>query len=236
MPSASGIRAGRAFVELFGDDSKLVRCLNSVQTKVKDFGKGIMSFGGKIMAGGLALVAPHVGAVKSFTDWGSELTHMSERTGIGVEALSELDYAAKISGSDMETFETGIRKMSKAITGVNEESKAAQKTLAHLGLTVDQLAGLGPEKQFELIANQLSKIQDPTRKAAIAMEIFGKSGTKLLPMMNDLAAMRKGHFTGPYPVCKSKRMHRVSLVLCNAGVYNLPPHAPELTYPSEMVL
>ena len=190
MASSSAIRAGRAFVELFGDDSKLVRCLNGAEKKVKDFGKGIMSFGGKIMAGGMALTAPLVGALKSFTDWGSELKHMSERTGIGVEALSELGYAAKISGSDAETLEAGIRKMSKVIGGADEESKAAQKTLSHLGLTIEQLSGLSPEKQFELIAGRLSQIQDPTLKAALAMEYFGKSGTKLIPMIGNLSSLR----------------------------------------------
>ena len=190
MPPASGIRAGRAFVELFGDDSKLVRCLNQAEKKVKAFGKGIMSFGGKIMAGGMALTAPLIGALKTFTDWGSELKHMSERTGVSVQSLSELGYAARVSGTDMDTLEGGLRKMSKAITGADEESKGAQKTLSHLGLSLEQLAGLGPEKQFELIASKIAGISDPTLKAGTAMEIFGKSGTKLIPMLGNMSSLR----------------------------------------------
>ena len=190
MPSSSAIRAGRAYVELFGDDSKLVRVLDGAEKRIEGMGKGIMSFGGKLMAGGAALAAPLVGAVKSFTDWGSELTHMSERTGVGVESLSELGYAAKMTGADSETLEAGLRKMQKAITGADEESKAAQQSLDRLGLAAADLQGLSPEKQFELIGKRIAGIEDPTVRAGIALELFGRSGTMLLPMLGDLSSLR----------------------------------------------
>ncbi|MCX7704278.1 MAG: hypothetical protein N2234_09330, partial [Planctomycetota bacterium] len=46
--------------------------------------------------------------------------------------------------------------------------------LAMLGLSVRQLASLSPDQQFVVIAEALSKIPDPTRRAAVAMEVFGK--------------------------------------------------------------
>ncbi len=39
MSSSHNIRAGRAFVELFADDSKLVRGLRPAERRVKAFGK-----------------------------------------------------------------------------------------------------------------------------------------------------------------------------------------------------
>ena len=47
---------------------------------------------------------------------------------------------------------------------------------------MDDLSKLSPDQQFKLIGERLSQIQNPTLKAALAMEVFGKSGTKLLPM------------------------------------------------------
>ena len=49
-------------------------------------------------------------------------------------------------------------------------------------MTVANLEGLSPEQQFKLLAERISRIEDPTRKAALAMTIFGRSGTQLLPM------------------------------------------------------
>ncbi|MEX2373923.1 MAG: hypothetical protein WD800_09000, partial [Dehalococcoidia bacterium] len=42
--------------------------------------------------------------------------------------------------------------------------------------------GLAPEDQFKLLAEAISQIEDPSRKAALAMTLFGRSGTNLLPM------------------------------------------------------
>jgi len=39
--SAKGIRAGRAYVELFADDSKLVRGLRNAGKRLESWGKGI---------------------------------------------------------------------------------------------------------------------------------------------------------------------------------------------------
>ena len=46
--SARGIKAGRAFVELFADDSKLVRGLRAAEKKIRAFGDGIRNIGLKM--------------------------------------------------------------------------------------------------------------------------------------------------------------------------------------------
>jgi hypothetical protein len=57
-----------------------------------------------------------------------------------------------------------------------------------LGLTVADLDQLSPEEQFKLIADRLAAIEDPTIRAAAAMQLFGRSGTQLLPMLAGGAA------------------------------------------------
>jgi hypothetical protein len=60
VSSIKEIRAGRAFVELLVDDSKLVRGLRGAEKKLKAFGNSIRNFGLKVagLCGGehLALV------------------------------------------------------------------------------------------------------------------------------------------------------------------------------------
>jgi TP901 family phage tail tape measure protein len=183
MPSANGIRAGAAFIELYTKDSRLVKGLDAAALKLKAFGATIKDMGTKIAGIGLSLTLPFVGAAKSFADMGSNLADMSQRTGVSVEALSGLGFAAELSGADMETLETGIRKMQQRIVDAKGGSKEAQQALARLNLTVDDLAKLTPDEQFKLFADRLSKIRNPTVRAALALDIFGKSGTKLLPVM-----------------------------------------------------
>jgi hypothetical protein len=188
MAEPSAIRAGRAFVELFADDSKLVRGLRTAQKKIKAFGDSIRNMGLKLTGLGSALAAPLLGATKMFGDLGSRLWDMSKRTGISVEALSGLGYAAEQSGAGMESLENGIRRMQRTIHDAGRGLSTAVDALGELGLTARDLEKLSPEAQFKLLADRLDQIKNPTRKAALALMIFGRSGTALLPMLEGGAA------------------------------------------------
>jgi len=192
---SQGIRAGAAYVELFADDSKLIRGLNRARVQLRSFGRAVTEIGaglktaGTWLAGiGAAIVAPLVGAAKLYGDVGKELVGMSRRTGMSVEALSELSYAAGQSGSNLETLETGVRRMQRVIGEVAGGSKAAADALADLGLSAAGLLGMKPEEQFSAVADALSRIADPTLRAAAAMQVFGRGGTALLPMLSGGAA------------------------------------------------
>lgn len=183
MPAASGIRAGAAYIELYTKDSRLVKGLNAASQKLKAFGASLTAIGTKMATLGAGIVTPLLGAAKVFADMGSDLVDMSQRTGVSVEALSELGFAAEQSGADVETLEGGLRKMQKLVVEAAGDSDTARESLQRLGLTVADLAKLSPDQQFKLIADRLAQIQNPTLRAALAMQVFGKSGTKLLPLM-----------------------------------------------------
>ncbi|HXG09469.1 MAG TPA: phage tail tape measure protein [Gemmataceae bacterium] len=184
MAAASGIRAGAAYVELFVKDSRLVKGLNAVSARLKAFGASITALGAKLAGLGVTLALPFLGAAKLFADMGSDMLDMSQRTGVAVEALSELRYAAEQSGSGAEDLEKGLRTMSRNIIEAARGSVQARQNLARLGLTIADLTGLSPDQQFELIADRLAAIQNPLNRATIAMEIFGRTGASLLPLLS----------------------------------------------------
>jgi len=182
MPSARGIRAGRAFVELFADDSKLVRGLRRAEKRLKAFGDRIRNFGLKIAGLGTAMLTPMLGAAKAFSSMGDQVAKMAKRTGLSVEALSELRFVASQTGTEFESLEMGFRRMQRSIYDAGRGLSTAKDALADLGLRFEDLDGLSPEDQFKLLGEAISRIEDPTKKAAIAMTLFGRTGTNLLPM------------------------------------------------------
>jgi hypothetical protein len=188
--SASGIRAGRAYVELLADDRALARGLRAAQQKLAAFGSAVRRIGTQMAALGVGIIAPLGLAAKSFADTGSQLNDMAARTGVSVEALSELSYAAQQSGATLEDVEKAVRTMQRTISAAVGGSDQATEALTKLGLSAKILAGIDPGKQFTVIATALSAIPDPTERAAAAMGVLGKSGTMLLPMIADLAALR----------------------------------------------
>jgi len=190
MPSSSGIRAGQAFIELYANDARLVKGLNAAAAKLKVFGAAVQDIGTKMSLAGAAIVTPLLASAKSFSDVGDALDKMSARTGISVEALSEIGFAADQSGTSLDDVETAVRKMQKTIAASAGGSKQATEALSELGLSAEQLLRLSPEDQFTAISKRLSEISDPALRAAATMGVFGKSGTSLLPLIGDLQALR----------------------------------------------
>ncbi|MBA2224578.1 phage tail tape measure protein [Thermogemmata fonticola] len=184
MATASGIRAGAAYVELFVKDSRLVKGLNVTVAKLKAFGAAVTALGAKLTGLGVTLAAPLFGAVKLFSDLGGDMKDLSDRTGVAVEALSQLRYAAEQSGASTDDLEKALRTMSRNIIEAARGSAQAQRSLGRLGLTIADLTGLSPDQQFELIADRLSRIQNPAHRATLAMEIFGRTGANLLPLLS----------------------------------------------------
>lgn len=189
MASASGIRAGAAYVELSVKDNALIQGMQRASKLIKDFGSGLTSLGSGAAMVGVAITAPFIAATKTFAEYGSQLADMSKRTGFSVETLSSLGYAAKMSGASLEEVGTGIKFMQKnlidAIQGGNETNAA----FARLGISVSELMSMSPEDQFQAIGNALNNVKDPAERTQLALAILGRSGTQLLPLASDMKSL-----------------------------------------------
>lgn len=180
--SLRAIQAGRAFVDIIARD-KYSKGLGKAQAKLRAFGVGVAKIGIGMAAGSAAVGGALFAITKGFATSGAALDDMSKRTGASVEALSELSFAAGQSGASLEDVEIALKKMQNTLTDAAGGGKAAVAALAKLGLTAQQLAGLSPDEQMMKIADGLDAIKDPAARTAAALDVFGKSGTKLLPML-----------------------------------------------------
>ncbi len=149
----------------------------------------VMTAAGAAILGSLGLV------IRDFTAAGDEVQKMALRTGFGTEALSELKFAAQISGASLTDIEKATKRQAKALTDADRGLETSARSFEELGLNVEDLTKLSPEEQFFAIAGALGDLEDQTRKSAIAQEIFGKSGTQLLPLFaqsaDSIAALRE---------------------------------------------
>jgi len=183
MPSRkSSIEAGSAFVRLFTKDIELTRGLKRAMQQVKRFGAGVAKLGVKLAGLGVGLAAGLAAAAVQFAKAGDEIAKMSKRTGVSTEALSELKFVASQTGTNFSQLENAFRRMQRSIVDGERGLTTTLDALEALGLTLEDLQGLSPEQQFSKFADALSQVEDPTRKAGLAMMIFGRSGTNLLPM------------------------------------------------------
>jgi hypothetical protein len=166
---------------------QVVGDLKSVESAGHKMGETFGSIAGKLagLAAGYVTISTAVGAFNKVMDKGGELADFSEQTGIAVGKLVLLGRAFENNGMHAEDLGKVINKMQKFLEAAGEQGSASATKLAKLGLTVADLKGMSPDMQFEAIAKAIASIQDPGQKAAMAMEIFGKSGGKLLTFFNE---------------------------------------------------
>jgi hypothetical protein len=123
-------------------------------------------------------VAGYVSSIRQTADASGKL---AARLGMSVESLQGLQLAAQMAGvSDLTPV---LQKMSITLGQAASGAKPAMEALAGIGLSIDDLAGMSPDEQFQAIAAAINAIPDPAARAAAAVRIFGEQGVALLPLM-----------------------------------------------------
>jgi hypothetical protein len=157
--------------------------VNATGESLKSSGGTIAWFGARLLATGGILKAVFTGALKTFEDMGTAAQRLADRTGVSVESLTTLGYAARQTGASMESLESSMSNMQQVVAGVSASSAEGQRALNLLGITVAQLQGLSPDQQFRMIAERLARVADPAQRAAGALKIFGASAQGILPLI-----------------------------------------------------
>ncbi len=146
-------------------------------------------------AAGVAVLLVFKKMVKQYVETGDMIHKMALRTGFAAVTLSELAFAADISGANITMLEKGVKKMAKTIVDASFGLETYLRVFRLLGLEVEDLLAMDPEKQFLTIGNAIASIENPTLQAAAAVDVFGRSGTMLLPLFKEgvegMAKLRK---------------------------------------------
>ncbi len=157
--------------------------LGSIAAAAGPMGKALAVATGVGVAGFTALAAAVVSAVKGLVETGGHLADLSAQTGISTQALQKLAYAGAQVGVSQEQIAAAAGKMEKALAN-------GDSVFQRLGLSVQKLKAMQPDQAFAAIATQIARIKNPADQAAAAMEVFGKSGATLLPLLKtNIAAL-----------------------------------------------
>lgn len=130
------------------------------------------------IAGATALAV----SIKRTIELGDEFDKAATKAGLGGQAISELAHVAKTADVELGGLSNALRFMQTNLSEAATGAKAPLQTLKALGLELDSIRTLAADQQFEVIAEQISRLRDPADKARAAVELFGKAGSDLLPL------------------------------------------------------
>lgn len=176
---------GRLEIELVANAAKLISGMKDAQTQVAGSMKNIEGGLGKLQdafkgLAALAGVASFGLWIKSAIDAGDAAFNLSQKLGISVKDLAGLQLAFKLAGVEGDAMEKGLVKLSiqiasngKALQSLGVDTKTANGTLRS---TTDVLKD---------VADRFAGMDDGARKTALAVQIFGKSGAAMIPLLNE---------------------------------------------------
>jgi hypothetical protein len=128
-----------------------------------------------------------IAGVKSVIDYADRLNDLSKQTGIAVETLGGLGYAASTAGVQLEDVAKGSQKLAQLMAEAAGGGAKAQSVFSAMGVSATNLTGgLRPldEALFD-VADKFASYADGPAKAALAQELFGKSGAALIPLLDE---------------------------------------------------
>lgn len=148
---------------------------------LKGVASEVFSLGAKLAGIGVAAGFALFTVVRGAVDAGDKLAEMADRVGLGVDAYASLGFAAAQADVDQEQFNGAMDQFSKRLGeakagggGMLEFLKKVSPVLA------DQIKhAKGTEAAFSLMTDAMSRIEDPSKRAALAAAAFGKSGLQM---------------------------------------------------------
>lgn len=180
---------------IFIDNEKANKSIDETTNKGKGAGtkmgsafstiaKGAAKMGTAVVTAAATVGTAAYKMATSTAEQADYIDKLSERTGINREELQRWKHAADQSGVSVDSFKTGIKKMSDVIDDANNGSKTAATSIERLGLSLDDLNAMSTEEKFNAITAALADMEEGSERNALGNDLLGKSYTEMLPLLN----------------------------------------------------
>jgi len=113
-------------------------------------------------------------------DMGGELSDLAAQTGELPSTLKVLQQAFADTGVGANATGQILAIMRRNMASLNDDGSTTIKTFQRLGLSTDALKNMTAADQLQTIGTAINGLSTPAEKSAAAMEIFGRSGAKML--------------------------------------------------------
>jgi hypothetical protein len=164
-------------------DRESAKWRKSVERNAKAAGKAI---GLAAVASGAALTALVSIQIKQ----ADQSRKTAQSIGLSTEAYTALTFAASQSGVEQAALTASLGKLNRSMLEAATGTEQYEQAFAALGVSVIGASGdlRNGEDVLKDIAERFKDLPDGAEKSAIAMDLLGRSGTKLIPLLNSGAS------------------------------------------------
>lgn len=178
--------AGSIIIDLLMRTGAFETDTGRAEKRLKQFKKEAIDVGKAIGLAFTGFATAGAALVKGSIDAADALTDLAQSTGVSVESLSALTFAADFGAVSQETLGASLVKLTKNMSDAAQGTGEAQKGFEALGISVTNADGSLKAADAALveIAGKFAGMEDGAEKTALAVNLFGKSGAELIPVLN----------------------------------------------------
>jgi hypothetical protein len=179
---ATRVTGAEQVTALQGKFKQVEGAAHSLTSRIGPLGGALGALAPVATVGGLAAL------VSKTIDAGDAMFDMAQKTGVSVESLAKFKNAATVNGTDIDTVARSLNKLNRGLDETATTGKGpAADALKFLGISAADASGkIKSADQVMLeIADKFSRMEDGSKKSALAFDLLGKSGTELIPMLNN---------------------------------------------------
>lgn len=173
-----GADSGQLVAELGRADKALGKSADNFAVAMK----AATVLAGAAAAAGAAMAA----MVKSATDNADAMGKMAQGAGVATKEFTELVYAARLSDVSAEQLSTSLGRLNRNIADTAAGTGEAKDAFSALGIQVKNADGTlkNADQIMMEVAGQFAQMDDGAHKSALAIQIFGRAGAAMIPMLN----------------------------------------------------
>lgn len=151
------------------------------QDMIAGIGKSLMAF-----AAGAISVQAVAGALTNAANSMDRIGKLAQQTGLGARFLQNLSLNAELSGASLDMAAKAVAKLNKELE-FGSATGPTSEALRLINLEIATLKTMSPEDRLQAIATGIAGIADPAQKSAVAVQLFGKTGQELIPLLDQMA-------------------------------------------------
>lgn len=204
--TAAGLRGvlgqvRQAFAGMFGgvsgEAARVTSVMRDVKSATSDLRTNVSNLGPMIRAFAALAVAAFVAiavviterVVRALIDFGRTMSGLVERAqqtgqmlGMTARQISALNAVAQMSDMSIDQMRSGMVRLERSMVQAANGGRQQAAAFRTLGIDVTRIRN--PMEALMQVADRFQNMEDGPRKVALAMQLMGRSGAQMIPILN----------------------------------------------------
>jgi hypothetical protein len=166
--------------------AQTIASIGGMQSAVDLLGQSFTRLGELVTVSAVTYAAGLAVPLDKITEWEVKMGHLAESAGTSVETMSQLAFASKMLGLDIDQVGGAMEKFDKNLLSL--QTGSGSKAFKEIMKGIDPASIKDSDQALKIFADRFAAMPDGVQKTGIAMTAFGKGAAAIIPYLNEGSA------------------------------------------------